>query len=639
MQTLLEKFGIRTKILTLLVITSLVGLVIAIIGLNGIHRTDAVYSQMVHHEDPATAKLIRFNRHVTQMMYASYRTLVYDGGSRMARDAAAEEQKTFEGAMATMKDARKLDPALQQKILGLEQKLNGLQAILSDAVAHSMRNDKDYAKTRLAAADSIAVGLTSGLGKFNDMRFETAAQHANEVSAEVSQLASTLILIAIIGLVSGIGSGLYVSHAGIIRPLNRLKDVMSDLANNRVHVDVPGTGRADEMGAMAQTVQVFKSNAIAKMETDAMRETAAAAQKLMIDTLDEKLDRLAHGKLDSRITIDVDPGYQSVKTNFNNAIESLSELVGSVLESANSIQTGAEEISRASEDLARRTESNAASLEETSAAIAEMDTRLKATATAAEESLQGASVAMTAVTGGRSRAHAAVQAMSKVAESAKGIDNVIEGLDKIAFQTRVLAMNAAVEAGRAGDAGRGFAVVADLVSALAMRAEEEAKLARGQLTITQEEITTAVEAVEKVDNSLSDIASSGEKSNQLTGQMASDNVAQSSAVTQISAAIASMNTATQQNAAMVEETSAAARSLNEEIGSLVEKAGRFDLGRGQTGPGRQHSSMSSQPAASWARKQAGASYATAARAMPALPTAAVAALTRPDSPGDDWMEF
>ncbi|WP_439953165.1 methyl-accepting chemotaxis protein, partial [Escherichia coli] len=73
--------------------------------------------------------------------------------------------------------------------------------------------------------------------------------------------------------------------------------------------------------------------------------------------------------------------------------------------------------------------------------------------------------------GGRDVTDEAVQAMGRVSESAKGIDGVIEGLDKIAFQTRVLAMNAAVEAGRAGEAGRGFAVVADLVSALAMRAE------------------------------------------------------------------------------------------------------------------------------------------------------------------------
>ncbi|MGO4167191.1 methyl-accepting chemotaxis protein, partial [Novosphingobium sp. YAF33] len=168
--------------------------------------------------------------------------------------------------------------------------------------------------------------------------------------------------------------------------------------------------------------------------------------------------------------------------------------------------------------------------------------------------------------------------VSRVSQSAKGIDSVIEGVDKIAFQTRVLAMNAAVEAGRAGDAGRGFAVVADLVSALAMRSEEEAKRAREQLTATQTDIGTAVDAVQRVDGAFETISEGVGEVHALLGQMAQDNQAQSTAITQISVAVSTMDHSTQQNAAMVEETSAAARNLTTEAGSLNDQAARFDTG-------------------------------------------------------------
>jgi methyl-accepting chemotaxis protein len=246
--------------------------------------------------------------------------------------------------------------------------------------------------------------------------------------------------------------------------------------------------------------------------------------------------------------------------------------------SAASIRTGSGEIAHASANLARRTEANAASLEETSAAISQMDQRLGASARAAGQTVSRADGAIATVANGRNVADEAVLAMARVSEGAKGIDGVIEGLDKIAFQTRVLAMNAAVEAGRAGEAGRGFAVVADLVSALAMRAEEEAGRARDQLTATQSDVETALESVHKVDTALGDIARDVGEVHTLLGQMADDNQAQASTITQISAAVSSMDQSTQQNAAMVEETSAAARNLSGEVEALGDHASQFNVG-------------------------------------------------------------
>jgi methyl-accepting chemotaxis protein len=298
----------------------------------------------------------------------------------------------------------------------------------------------------------------------------------------------------------------------------------------------------------------------------------------VISTLQDGLSRLAAGDLTRTIDGELPASYAALRTDFNEAVASLRTLIRALSEKAVAIDGGSHEIAQASEDLARRTEANAASLEQTSAAISQMDGRVQSGVAAAERTVARADRTLGTVASGRSTADDAVKAMTSVSESAKGIDDVIEGLDKIAFQTRVLAMNAAVEAGRAGEAGRGFAVVADLVSALAMRAEEEAGRAREQLTATQSDIAVAVDMVRKVDDSLAEIVSDVGEVNALLRDMADDNKAQAATIGEISTAIGAMDKATQQNAAMVEETSAAARNLSGEVAELTAQARRFAIG-------------------------------------------------------------
>ncbi|MDQ0250603.1 methyl-accepting chemotaxis protein [Sphingomonas kyeonggiensis] len=387
-------------------------------------------------------------------------------------------------------------------------------------------------------------------------------------------IAATLITL----LVTVIG---FLICRAMFRPLAQMTEAMQHLAAGDAAITVPEHRSADEIGQMARALERFRVAANDKAAAEAKHRLGEVERERAMAMLGGALERVAGGDLTADVGSDFPADFALLGGNYNAALASLRELIGTVLESTGAIQTGSTEIAAASEDLARRTEGNAASLEETSAAVTQMNQRLRATAEAAGQTVTRADAAIAVVGSGRATADEAVQAMNRVSDSAKGIDSVIEGLDKIAFQTRVLAMNAAVEAGRAGEAGRGFAVVADLVSALAMRAEEEAKRARDQLTVTQAEVETAKGAVERVDSALSDIVDTVDEVHQLLGTIAADNQAQSMAISEVSVAIGTMDQATQQNAAMVEETSAAARALTDQVGRLDAQASTFRIGDGR----------------------------------------------------------
>jgi methyl-accepting chemotaxis protein len=532
----------------------------------------------------------------------------------------------YDKTSAELEDLLKAEPKLKDALLNSRDETLKWRKDWSDRlIAKVKAGERDAAEAEVRAAGKAVLTSNAVLPLRDIKDAQTALIEKN--GARQESAIGTALLVLIIGAIAliGIAIALAVLLTGLIaKPISGLTRTMADLAAGRNDIAVPDTDRGDEMGDMARAVLVFRDAAVAKQASDTANAKAEAEQKMVVETVSAHLSELAGGNLTAEITREFPGDYATVKTNFNAAVSELRSLIASVMESASSIHTGSSEIAQASEDLARRTEANAASLEETAAAVTQMNGRLRATADAANRTVARADDTISTVTNGRETADEAVQAMGRVSESAKGIDSVIEGLDKIAFQTRVLAMNAAVEAGRAGEAGRGFAVVADLVSALAMRAEEEAGRARDQLTATQTDITAAVEMVQRVDGALANISTGVGEVHGLLGEMASDNQAQATAISEVSTAIGAMDQSTQQNAAMVEQTSAAARNLASEVTTLSEQARRFNVGE----PGRRPAAMTSARA-----------YASPVKPLPA---AAVSALVRKNgasATSDDWQSF
>ncbi len=250
-----------------------------------------------------------------------------------------------------------------------------------------------------------------------------------------------------------------------------------------------------------------------------------------------------------------------------------------IAETTDEIKSGTGEIAQASDDLSRRTEQQAASLEETAAALDEITATVKKSA---EGAGHARSVVETANDDARKSAvvvRQAVEAMDAIARSAQQIGQIIGTIDEIAFQTNLLALNAGVEAARAGDAGRGFAVVASEVRALAQRSAEAAKEIESLILTSRSEVDHGVQLVGEAGDSLERIMAQVAEINMIITEISTGAGEQATSLAEVNTAINQMDQVTQKNAAMVEESTAASRTLSQDSEQLASLVGRFQIGR------------------------------------------------------------
>ncbi|WP_380871814.1 methyl-accepting chemotaxis protein [Sphingomonas sp. DBB INV C78] len=304
-----------------------------------------------------------------------------------------------------------------------------------------------------------------------------------------------------------------------------------------------------------------------------------AERMAVIAKVGEATDQLARGDFTGELK-GLPDSYAKLVEDFNSMRVKMSETLTQVSQTSDTINTGASEISRASEDLARRTEQQAASLEETAAAMDRMTSAVRETAQGAVHVRNSVGEAQGDATEGGRIVREAISAMDGIEKSSQEIAQIIGVIDGIAFQTNLLALNAGVEAARAGDAGKGFAVVANEVRALAQRSADAAKDIKGLIATSSKQVGTGVDLVGQTGQALDRILAKIAEIADLAGKISTSAETQASGMQQVNIAVTDMDKMTQQNAAMVEQTTAAARSLESEADELMALVQRFRLSGG-----------------------------------------------------------
>lgn len=304
---------------------------------------------------------------------------------------------------------------------------------------------------------------------------------------------------------------------------------------------------------------------------------AEEGQRLaVIDRFGSALSSLAAGDFTTTLD-DLPETFAQIERDFNNMRERISETLGQVAITADSINTGSVEISQASDDLSTRTEQQAASLEQTAAAMDQLTSGVREAAEGAAHVKNSVVEAHSDAAQGGAVVKEAVKAMDDIHRSAQEITQITNVIDGIAFQTNLLALNAGVEAARAGDAGKGFAVVANEVRALAQRSAEAAKHIKDLISASSQQVARGVALVGQSGDTLDRIVDRIADISKLSANISQLASTQANSLLQINVAVGEMDKMTQQNAAMVEQSTAAARSLANEANQLSNLVGHFTL--------------------------------------------------------------
>ena len=310
--------------------------------------------------------------------------------------------------------------------------------IIRAAKSFSQTTALDLVNGPFEASRGVAVVLLEAIGSNVDALADSARTDLTDASALAWRLTPAALAIVL----AAVGFGAWIVRRNIVNPILGIADGVNKLAAGDFTVVLPGVGRKDEIGRMAQAVETFKTKAIERARREAAEKVAEA--KTLADARRAEMHELANG---------FEAAVGGIVQTVAAASSQLEAAAGSLTNTAESTHHLTATVASASEQASSNVQLLAAAAQELSASVNEIGTRVQESSLIAGEAVKQAKMTDARIT--------------ELVKAASHIGDIVKLITSIAGQTNLLALNATIEAARAGEAGRGFVVVAREVKMLA----------------------------------------------------------------------------------------------------------------------------------------------------------------------------